>query len=178
MNHIHLPGEALRTITPQTPIHILQLQPACSTTSWHFHLAPYYESLGATTNISLNTAKLNTVNISALEFRIWQHLEDHWNGTLLHHPGQYTFRTHWQALQADDYQWQTCEPISFYWWVNRRNSFSLHTIFSCRSLHNGYSIAHISGIRDTLLLLLLVLTCQISALTFTIRFYMIYYCGW
>ena len=33
----------------------------------------------------LNTTNLNVVNISAPEFRIWQHLEDHWNGTLLHH---------------------------------------------------------------------------------------------
>ena len=30
-------------------------------------------------------ANLNVVNVSALEFRIWQHPEDHWNGTLLHH---------------------------------------------------------------------------------------------
>ena len=25
------------------------------------------------------------INVSSPEFRIWQHLEDHWNGTLLHH---------------------------------------------------------------------------------------------
>ena len=30
-------------------------------------------------------ANLNDVNISSPEFRIWQHLEDHWNGTLFHH---------------------------------------------------------------------------------------------
>ena len=79
------PGEAPKTITPQTPIHILQLQPACSTTSHHFHLPPCYESHEVTINVSLNTANLNIVNMSALEFRIWQHLEDHWNGTLLQH---------------------------------------------------------------------------------------------
>ena len=38
-----------------------------------------------TVNISLNTANLNVINISALEFRIWQHIEDNWNRTLLHH---------------------------------------------------------------------------------------------
>ena len=76
------PGEAPRSIIPQMPIHILQLQSACSTTSQHFHLPPCY---GITVNISLNTANLNIINISALEFRIWQHLEDHWNGILLHH---------------------------------------------------------------------------------------------
>ena len=70
---------------PQIPIHILWPQPACSATSQHFHLPPCYESHEVTINISLNTANLNIVNISAPEFRIWQHLEDHWNGTLPHH---------------------------------------------------------------------------------------------
>ena len=78
------PGTAPRTITPQTPIHIFQLQPTCSTTSQHFHLPPHYELHEGTINISLNTVNLNVVNISAPEFRIWQHL-DYWNGTLLHH---------------------------------------------------------------------------------------------
>ena len=78
-------GEAPRSIKQQTPIHILQLQPACSATSQHFQLPPHYESHEVTINISLNTANLNFVNISALEFRLWQHLEDHRNGTLLQH---------------------------------------------------------------------------------------------
>ena len=79
------PGVAPRSVIPQTPIHILQFQPACSATSQHFHLPPHYESHAITVNISLNTANLNVVNISAPEFRIWQHLEDHWNRNLLHH---------------------------------------------------------------------------------------------
>ena len=79
------PGEAPRSVIPQTPIHILRLQPACSTTSQHFHLPPCYKSHEITINISLNTANLNVVNISAPEFRIWQHLEDYWKGTPLHH---------------------------------------------------------------------------------------------
>ena len=79
------PGEAPRSIIPQTPIHILQLQLACSTISQHFHLPPHIESHEITANISMNTANLNVINISALEFQIWQHQEDHWNGTLLHH---------------------------------------------------------------------------------------------
>ena len=36
-------------------------------------------------NISLNTAKLNMMNVSSPEFRIWQHSEDHWNRIQLHH---------------------------------------------------------------------------------------------
>ena len=69
----------------QTPIHILWSPPACSATSQHFHLPPHYETHELTINISLNTANLNIMNISSLEFRIWQHLEDHWNGTQLYH---------------------------------------------------------------------------------------------
>ena len=72
----------------------------------------------------------------------------------------------------------THQPIYVNWWVNRRYSFCLDTIFSYRHLHNSYRIAHTSRIRDILLLLILMPTCQISMLTFTIRFYMIYYCGW
>ena len=71
------PGEASRTIIPQTPIHILYLQPVCRTTSQHFHLPPWYESHEVTMNTSLNTSYLNVVNISGPEFRIWQHLEAH-----------------------------------------------------------------------------------------------------
>ena len=47
------PGEAPRSVIPQTPIHILWLQPACSTTSQHFHLPPCYKSHEITVNISL-----------------------------------------------------------------------------------------------------------------------------
>ena len=38
------PGEAPRSVIPQTPIHVLQLQPACCVTSQHFHLPPCYKS--------------------------------------------------------------------------------------------------------------------------------------
>ena len=78
------PGDAPRTVLPQTPIYILWLQPACSATSQHFHLQPCYDTHTLTVNISLNTANLNIINISSPEFRIWQHLENHYNGTLLH----------------------------------------------------------------------------------------------
>ena len=79
------PGEAPRSVIPQTLINVFQLQPACSTTSQHFHLPSCYESHAITVNISLNTANLSVINISAPQFRIWQHTEDLWNGTLLHH---------------------------------------------------------------------------------------------
>ena len=79
------PDEASRLIKMQTPIHILQLPIVCSTTSKHFHLPPCYETHQLTINISLNTANLSVMNISSPDFRIWQHVEDHWNRTQLHH---------------------------------------------------------------------------------------------
>ena len=77
--------EAPRFIKIQTPIHILCLPPACSATSEHFHLPPHCETHQLTIYISLNTANLNMMNISSPDFIIWQHLEDHWNRTQLHH---------------------------------------------------------------------------------------------
>ena len=45
--------EAPRFLKTQTPIHLLYLPPACSTTSQHFHLPPHYETHELTINISL-----------------------------------------------------------------------------------------------------------------------------
>ena len=78
------PEEAPSFIKTQTPIHILHLPLASCTTSQHFHLPPHYETDHLTINKSLNTANFNVMNISSPEFRIWRHLEDHWNGTQLH----------------------------------------------------------------------------------------------
>ena len=65
------PEVAPRFIKTHTPIHILQLPPGCETHE-------------VVIIISLNTVNLNMMNISSPEFRIWQHLEDHWNKTKLH----------------------------------------------------------------------------------------------
>ena len=78
------PEHAPKLIKVQKPIHVLCLPPACSATSPHFHLPPHYENHQMAINISLNTANLNTVNISSPGFQVWQHLEDHWNKTQLH----------------------------------------------------------------------------------------------
>ena len=87
------PGEAPRSVIPWTPLHVLQLQSACSDTSQHFHLPSCYESHEFTVNISLNTGNLNVVNISALEFRIWQYLDDHLEQNPASSLGQYTIST-------------------------------------------------------------------------------------
>ena len=67
------------------PIHVLQLPPACSTASPHLCLPPWYEHPVLAVNISLDMANLNMVNISLLDFCIWQQLKDHRNETQLHH---------------------------------------------------------------------------------------------
>ena len=62
--------------------------------------------------------------------------------------------------------------------VNRRYRFNLDTVFTYRSLCNGYRIAYTSRFGNILLLFLLVLTCQISVPTCTTRCHAIYNCGW
>ena len=54
--------------------------------SWNYHQhAICYEHPALTVNISLDMANLNVVNISSLDFHIWQHLKDHRNETQVHH---------------------------------------------------------------------------------------------
>ena len=79
------PGEASKFITIQKPIHILWLPPACSATMPNFHLPPHYKNSVLEVNISLDMANLNMINISSMNFQIWQHLENHQNESLLQH---------------------------------------------------------------------------------------------
>ena len=170
------PEEAPRFIQTWTPIHILQLSPACSTTSQHFHLPPCFETHELAINISLNTTNLHVIDISYPEFRIWQHLEDHWNETQLHH---LVNRPSVPIDQLYKHMGSNNRPVTPFMSTDESivDSFHLDTIFSYRHLCNSYRIAHTYRIRDILLLLFLVPTCQISMPTFTIRFYIIYYCG-
>ena len=96
--------------------------------------------------------------------------------------GQHTISFYWSTLCTGVFlhgqQQQTHHSICFNQWVNRWYRISLDTIFSYLNLHNGYRITDTCRIRDILLLLFLVLTCLRSMLTFTIRFFTTYYCGW
>ena len=49
----------------------------------YFYLPPHYEPTAIDINIYFEVAKLNMINISALDFHIWQHLENPQNETLL-----------------------------------------------------------------------------------------------
>ena len=79
------PEKATETITIRKPVHILRLPMACSATSPNFYLPPRYQTLNLDVNVSLNMANLHMVNISALDFCIWQHLGDNRSETQLQH---------------------------------------------------------------------------------------------
>ena len=49
----------------------------------YLHLPPHYENSALEVNISLDKANLNMINISSMNFWIWQHLEKHQNESQL-----------------------------------------------------------------------------------------------
>ena len=65
------PGETMKFIKVKKPTHVLWLPTACSATSPHFHLPPWYETTSSEVNISLDMANVHTINISSLDFCIW-----------------------------------------------------------------------------------------------------------
>ena len=68
------PTRPATSIHISPPIHVLKLEPACSTTSQHFHLPPKYEDTHITMNFSIYNANLEVINISSASFRITQHI--------------------------------------------------------------------------------------------------------
>ena len=58
---------------------------ACSATSSNFYLPPRYETPNLDVNVSLNMANLHMINISALDFCIWQHLRNNRSEMQLQH---------------------------------------------------------------------------------------------
>ena len=79
------PEKATETTTIRKPVHILRLPMACSATSPNFYLPPRYETSNLDISVSLNMANLHMVNISALDFHVWQHLRDNRSETQLQH---------------------------------------------------------------------------------------------
>ena len=79
------PRKATASITIRKPVHILRIPMACITTSSNFHLPPRYQTSNLDVNVSLNIANLHMVNVSALDFHVWQHLKDYRNDTQLQH---------------------------------------------------------------------------------------------
>ena len=79
------PEKATKTITIRKPIHILRLPTACSASSPNFYLQPRYQTSNLNINVSLNMANLHMINVSTLEFHIWQHLGNNRSETQLQH---------------------------------------------------------------------------------------------
>ena len=127
-----------------------------------------------TVNISLEVANLNMIDISALDFCIWQHLENHQNESQLHHLASIP------SVPVDQlyrHMVNGTNPITPFTSPDESTGYTAslwRLFFSYRSICNGYHITYTSRIRDILLLFLLVPT---SMLTLTTRFYTIYYWG-
>ena len=68
------PTKPAMSIHISPPLHILRLEPTCSTTSQHFHLPPKYEDTHVMMNLSIYNANLDIINISSALFRITQHI--------------------------------------------------------------------------------------------------------
>ena len=77
------PGETTKFIKVRKLIYVLQPPTACSATSPHFHLPQQYETTSLEVSRSLDIANLHMINISSLDFHIWQHLEKHQNESQL-----------------------------------------------------------------------------------------------
>ena len=67
------PDKATSTVPLYQPFHILRLSPACSATSRYFHLILHYQEHTIMMNASLDTTNITAINISTLNFKIWQY---------------------------------------------------------------------------------------------------------
>ena len=79
------PERTTETFTIGKPVHILRIPTVCSATSSNFHLPPRYQTSNLDVNVSLNMTNLQMVNISALDFCVWQHLKENRSETQLQH---------------------------------------------------------------------------------------------
>ena len=70
--------KATSKVPHQQPFHMLRLSPTCSPMYTYFHLPSHYEDHIIIMNVSLDTANINTINISTLDFRTWQHFSSKW----------------------------------------------------------------------------------------------------
>ena len=140
---------------------------ACSATSPNFYLPPRYVTPTLDVNISLNMANLHMINILAQDFYIWQHLGINRSDIQLQHlttiPSIPIHKVYEHLLN------DTLPAIPFDT-EPTENTDSIWTLFT----HPGIYVSAIGslllvGIGFILLLLLLVLTCQISVPTLTTR---------
>ena len=161
------PEKPMEMIATQQPIHILKLPMACSATSAQFYLPPRYETPVLNDNISLDMANLQMINITALHFCIWQHLGNNQNDMQLQHlmtiPSIPVHNVYQHLLnstmQLTPFSTEASEDTDSLW----------ECVHPPGNICFSFRINHTSRNWIILLLFLLVLTCQISMLTFTIR---------
>ena len=67
------PDKATSMVPFQQPSQILRSSPAGIPTSRYFHLLPHYVDHSIVMNVSLDTANIKQINISFLDFRVWQY---------------------------------------------------------------------------------------------------------
>ena len=120
-------GETTQLIEVRKAIHVLYLPTACSATLPNFHLLPHYESPPMEVSISLDMANLNMINISSMNFCIWQHLDKHWNESQLQPLGQHTISSSRTTLQLHSQEHSTHYTF-FTQRINRRYRFNLDTV--------------------------------------------------
>ena len=152
------PKKPMETIAIWQLLHVLKLPMACSATSAHFYLPPRYETPVLNVNISLTMANLQTVDITALHFCIWQHLGNNHSDTQLQH-----LATIPSILVHKGYQHllnNTLQLTPF----NTEPSDNTNTLWSLfthpENICFNFRITHTSRNWIILLLLLLVPTCQ------------------
>ena len=116
------------------------------------------------------------INISSINYHIWQHLEKHQNESQLQLLASIPSIPVGQLYSHMAKDIQHITPFSPE--ESTGDIDSIWTMF----LHTGVYVTAIeslipAGLGNILLLFLLVLTCQISVLTFTTRYHAIYFCG-
>ena len=119
---------------------------------------------------------LNMINISSVNFCTWQHLENHWNESQLQHLVNIPSVPVGQLYCHMARGFENITPFSPE--NSTGDTDSIWTLY----LHTGVYVMAIGSLIPEGLGIFccyfLVLTCQISMLTFNTRYHAIYFCGW
>ena len=136
-------GETTKFNKVKKPIQVLQLPTACSATSLHFHLPPMLWNyiFGSKYIFGYGKSPHDQHFITRLLHMATFGEAPEWeSATIL---GQHTLSSSRTTLQTQGHRRSTYYTF-FTWRVNRRYRFNLDTVFTYRSLCNGYRIAYTS----------------------------------
>ena len=82
-HHTHLPRSDIKVCYNTEANSHLVTVPSLQCYNFQLPFTPHYGNSALEVNISLDMANLNMINISSLDFHIWQHLEKHQNESQL-----------------------------------------------------------------------------------------------